>query len=306
MTLKISVVIPAYNAGPYLKEAIESALAQTYPPHEVVVIDDGSTDNTADIARSFGWPVRLFQQPNSGLSAARNRGIREATGDWVALLDADDAFLPDKLALQVRAIENDPKVLLVYTGARVLFQDGTYRDYPAMPTSALWPTLRYRTTFHVASALSHRDTLLECGGFDLSLHADQDWELWIRFLRLHTVQAFAAVTEPVTIYRMVSGSLSDNIMAMVAEHQILLDRILLVDLTGIQRLLWRRRILAKFFYDACIVLRAQGNPTHLTVAIQSLRQWPFPGRTVPLLRYKVMAHMLSQALRQRFFLLRTT
>src|SRR5713101_9096613 len=122
MAIRISVLIPAYNAAPYLKEAIESALSQSYAPHEIIVVDDGSTDGTADIARSFGSQVRLLQHANRGVAASRNRGIEEATGDWIALLDADDLFLPDKLLLQVRAVDHNPSALLVYTGMRLLFQ----------------------------------------------------------------------------------------------------------------------------------------------------------------------------------------
>src|SRR6266849_1163735 len=113
--MKISVVIPAYNAVPYLKETIESALSQSYAPHEIIVVDDGSTDGTADIVRSFGSQVRLLQHTNRGPSASRNRGIEEATRDWIALVDADDLFLPDKLLLQVRAVDQNPSALLVYT-----------------------------------------------------------------------------------------------------------------------------------------------------------------------------------------------
>lgn len=112
----VSVVIPCYNGAAFLAETLRSVLGQTYAPLEVIVIDDGSTDNSATIAAGFGPPVRVVRQENRGESAARNRGIALARGDWVALLDADDLWEPEKLELQVHALRDAPgDVVCVYT-----------------------------------------------------------------------------------------------------------------------------------------------------------------------------------------------
>jgi glycosyltransferase involved in cell wall biosynthesis len=95
---RISVVIPAYNAAATLGRAIESVLAQSWPAHEIVVVDDGSSDDTAAVAEAFGKPVRYIHQDNAGPSAARNRGVKEASGDWIAFLDADDWYTAERLA----------------------------------------------------------------------------------------------------------------------------------------------------------------------------------------------------------------
>ena len=97
----ISVVIPAYNAAKFLHETIASVLAQTYPPSEVIVVDDGSTDCTMDVVRAFGGKVILIEQDNKGTAAARNRGIREARGEYIAFIDHDDFWLPQKLERQI-------------------------------------------------------------------------------------------------------------------------------------------------------------------------------------------------------------
>ena len=97
MSQSVTVIIPCYNGAAYLREAIDSALDQTHPPLEVIVIDDGSTDDSAAIAESYGPPVCVIRQENQGESVARNRGIDEAKGDWVAFLDADDLWKPTKL-----------------------------------------------------------------------------------------------------------------------------------------------------------------------------------------------------------------
>jgi glycosyltransferase involved in cell wall biosynthesis len=103
----ISVVIPCYNGARYLPETLASVLRQTLPPHEVIVVDDGSTDDSAAVAASFGPPVRVLRQPNQGESVARNRGIDEARGNWIAFIDADDLWDPSKLERQVDGLPED-------------------------------------------------------------------------------------------------------------------------------------------------------------------------------------------------------
>jgi glycosyltransferase involved in cell wall biosynthesis len=113
----VSVMIGAYNAAPYLGEAIESVFAQDYEPIELIVVDDGSTDGTADIARSFA-PVKVIQQENAGNGAARNRAVEEASGGLYAFLDADDRFTPGKLSLQKAALDADPGLDMVFGHVR--------------------------------------------------------------------------------------------------------------------------------------------------------------------------------------------
>ena len=110
----VSIVIPVYNCERYLAEAIESVLAQTYQPIEIIVIDDGSTDKSARVAKKFSPPVKYCYQPNSGLGAARNCGIRLAKGDYVAFLDADDIWTENKLTLQTAVFQNDPEKDMVF------------------------------------------------------------------------------------------------------------------------------------------------------------------------------------------------
>ncbi|MEC4982480.1 MAG: glycosyltransferase family A protein [Oscillatoria sp. PMC 1068.18] len=112
MSPLISVIIPVYNGDRYLAAAIESILQQTYSPREIIIIDDGSTDKTAEVAQTF--PVQYHRQDNAGSSAARNHGIAVASGEFIAFLDADDLWLPEKLKLQVQAFQNCPNLDLVF------------------------------------------------------------------------------------------------------------------------------------------------------------------------------------------------
>src|SRR4051812_26931964 len=110
----ISVIIGVFNGEPYLREAIESVLAQTYSPVELIVVDDGSEDATGALATGFGRRLHYVRQPNGGMGAARNTGLSLATGDYLAFLDADDRFLPDKLERQMAVFEADPSVDMVF------------------------------------------------------------------------------------------------------------------------------------------------------------------------------------------------
>src|SRR5687767_14566662 len=153
----VSVVIPTYNYGRYVGDAIDSALAQTRPPDEVVVVDDGSTDDTPDRLAAYGDRIRVVRQTNQGLSAARNAGIRAAHGDWVAFLDSDDAFHPRKLELQLGALARRPEL-------RLLATDGFHDEAAKWPTVPDAPPLTdvpvariaVRTCFAPSSVLAHK------------------------------------------------------------------------------------------------------------------------------------------------------
>jgi glycosyltransferase involved in cell wall biosynthesis len=124
----VSVVIPCYNGAKFLREALESVLGQTHPVLEVIVVDDGSTDDSAAIAESFGTPVRVIRQSNQGESVARNRGIEAAVGAWIAFLDADDLWLPNKIAAQISAAS--PRTTIVGTAVRDQWMEEERPDTP--------------------------------------------------------------------------------------------------------------------------------------------------------------------------------
>ncbi len=126
--MKVSVVIPAYNAARFLPRCLNSVFAQTLQPAEVIVVDDGSSDDSAEIARKLG--ALVVSRPNGGLSAARNTGVRRSSSEWVALLDADDMWQPEKLQAQAERVQTD--TILVYTGIRIFSDDGVRRTSLAL------------------------------------------------------------------------------------------------------------------------------------------------------------------------------
>ncbi|MGI8927592.1 MAG: glycosyltransferase family 2 protein [Tepidiformaceae bacterium] len=172
-TASVSVVIPVYNGERFLAEAIESACWQTHRPKETIVVDDGSTDGSAAITRA--WPgVRCISQANAGLATARNTGIEAASGDFVALLDADDIWTPDKLALQLEALAAAPDAGYASSWHRDFFEPGepvnsSYRTHLGDEPSGGLPS----------SWLVRRETFPRVGLFDpaFEMAEDADWHL---------------------------------------------------------------------------------------------------------------------------------
>lgn len=184
----VSVIIPTYNCCELLPDAIESALGQTYPELEVLVIDDGSTDATAEACATFGDRVRYVRRDNGGTAAARNTGLRLARGEFVALLDHDDQWEPDKIRRQVEVAVADEKIGMVCTGGRVVdLASGRTTSEFLPPAEQDYHRLLAWCDVTCASTLLRRSTLDEVGGFDESVPGVDDWDLWIRIAWQHRV-----------------------------------------------------------------------------------------------------------------------
>lgn len=179
----VSVVIPAYNSQGTVERAIRSALAQDYDPIEVIVVDDGSADRTAEIAEAIGNKrVRVIGQANAGPAAARNQGIRESRGEFIAFLDDDDEWLPGRLKHCVEPMIANPDLALVFCRALDCFPDGReivrgedYEQRRVFPR-LLWPSARQTTP----GTTIRRAAVEKVGVLDESLHTREDLDLWIR------------------------------------------------------------------------------------------------------------------------------
>lgn len=217
---QVSVVIPALNAEGFVADAIRSVLAQTHAPVDIIVIDDGSTDGTASIARQFGVQVRCVSQPNRGLSSARNRGIKESSGEFVAFLDADDMWAPTKLEKQIALLGNDPNIAVVHTDTCRLTQStGRIDQFPANRQEFVgkcWIPLWHGNRIGVSSVLVRRSVLQEHGGFDEEIRrpTTQDYDLWLRLAR-HV--EFGFVAEPLHVARFHQANASRNKVAMIED-----------------------------------------------------------------------------------------
>jgi glycosyltransferase involved in cell wall biosynthesis len=183
----VSAIIPTYNCSRYLEEAIDSALAQTYPHVEVVVVDDGSTDQTAGVAASYGNAVKYVYQENRGTATARNTGIAHSRGELIALLDHDDRWLPEKLERQVPYFE-DPTVGMVHTGGRVIDIQSKAITSEYLPQAELdVHDLMEWCRVGCATTMFRRSVIERVGVFDEALPGADDWDMWIRIAAVSRV-----------------------------------------------------------------------------------------------------------------------
>ena len=202
MTL-VSVVVPAYNAEQYLAETLESALAQDWDPFEVIVVDDGSTDRTAEIAESYEG-VRCIRRENGGASAARNTGVAHARGELVANLDSDDLLPPTRLRVQAEHLLANPDVGCVFGRQEWLnpppwlARDAVYGDVDGIPLN---------------SAMFRRDVLLSLGGYDESFARGEDLDLVVR-MRERGIEF--TVLPDLVVYRRHHG---DSLSAAASPHE---------------------------------------------------------------------------------------
>lgn len=202
--MRVSVVTPVYNGARTLQRALDSALAQDFDDFEVIVVNDGSTDSTASILAGYGDRIRVIDQPRGGCSAASNTGCRAARGEFVAWIDADDIWMPDKLALTVPPLERDPECVLVFSNARKFLETGeTLSDFVS-PERAHAPTLDEMLT-HLwpiisTTAVVRRSALEEVGYFFARpgyYHTCSDIDAW---LRLRELGHFHYVRETLAMY----------------------------------------------------------------------------------------------------------
>lgn len=232
----LSVVIPCYNASRWIDATLRSVLGQHWPGQlEVVVVDDGSKDDSAERVAMHAAPVRLVQQRNAGVAAARNHGIELAQGEWVAFIDADDIWLPGKLAAQWATLQARPDAAMSCTGWHVWSSDEPEPDPELVeqlaqapqgdarwtgPNGWVYPELLLSCEVWTSTVMVRRQLLRELGGFDTSLRIGEDYDLWLRASRLTRIER---VQRPLALYRMHPGSLTktapaENYQAVVVQR----------------------------------------------------------------------------------------
>lgn len=211
-----SVLITAYQVADYVGNAVASALSQTKPPHEVVVCDDGSTDDIEGALAPFRDEIVLLRQENRGVASARNRAAAAASGDFLAILDADDTYLPDRLAAFGRLATERPDLDVLTTDAylevnRQVVRRAYTPSWPFPVDDQRAEILRRNFVFGLAAV--RREVLLRAGGWDESLRFAEDWDCWVRLVL--DGSRVGCVLEPLARYRVREDSLSTNHVAML-------------------------------------------------------------------------------------------
>ncbi len=291
----IAVIIPTYNSMKHFKETIESVLSQTLPPDEILVNDDDSSDGTPDFAESYGPPIRVFRRANQRQSASRNFAATQTQCEWLAFLDHDDLWKPNKLQRQMEELIRNPAADLCYCG-RISFDedDGISRlgnVFVVPPAGDIRRALYVNTTFMPGSVLIRRTTYLAFGGFNPSIKLVEDWDLWLRLI--HSGVQFAACQEPLLSMRIHVGNQSNNAIAALEEQKEIYRRLVLPHLPRSTRWLAHQRSQSGQEAVAASILRNVGDPRSLSMMLTSIARYPF----AKLDRYKILAHMLYTRLR---------
>jgi len=178
----VSIIIPTYNREKWIKEAIQSVLSQTYSFYEVIVVDDGSSDNTREIVNSFKERVKYFFQQNCGPSCARNKGIELSRGEWIAFLDSDDLWKKEKLEKQMEALKKEPRFKVCYT-EEVWIRNGKFvnpRKRHKKYSGWIYLHCLPLCIISPSSVLIHRSVFEDVGKFDPHLPVAEDYDLWLR------------------------------------------------------------------------------------------------------------------------------
>jgi glycosyltransferase involved in cell wall biosynthesis len=210
----VSIIVPTYNRSRLLVEAINSALNQTYRQVEVIVVDDGSPDDTPAVAAQFGGRIQYICQQNAGVSAARNRGFSESKGEFVCFLDDDDVYFEDKIALQVDALLRHPDTPVANGNYYYMSQAGRLLSHNGLlPAHDAFRNLLLSNFVWMSAPLIRRDALLKVGLFNLEHSLAADLDMWLRLAGLND---FVCIQKPVGAYRLQQESMSTN--AALAER----------------------------------------------------------------------------------------
>lgn len=221
--VSVSVIIPVFNGEKHIAEAIDSVLCQDYSPLEILVVDDGSTDNTIEIVEGYGHKVRLIKQSNRGSAAARNNGIQNARGEYIAFLDADDVWWPHKIRYQLESLAQT-NCTMAYSRF-ILWEADEAGVYPACETEFSSETNPKTSTGKIITGYPYPELLLDCivwtstvivkknelekaGHFDESLRKGQDYDLWLRLSR--SVQMLG-LQQPTALYRIHPGNITTKV-----------------------------------------------------------------------------------------------
>ncbi len=211
----VSVVIPCYNQAQFLPEAIESVLAQTYRNFEIIVVDDGSTDNTSEVAHSYG--LRCIRQKNQGLSAARNTGFPESTGKYLVFLDSDDRLLPNAFETALGHFAAHPECVFVSGRVREIAIDGSPHptpEHPLIEKGHYLTLLQYCYICTSGAVMFNREKFLQFNGYNPSLMATGDWDLYLRVTRSFPVYNY---NDLIAEYRRHGGQMTCNSAMMLRE-----------------------------------------------------------------------------------------
>lgn len=227
MSSLVSIIIPCYNQGQFLAEAIQSAIGQDYEQKEIIVVNDGATDNTREVATKFLQAIKYIEQKNLGVSAARNAAIRISNGDYIAFLDSDDVLLPGSITKRIAYLESHPDISLICSDSIFFNESGLLGlrsqllNRPKNIDNFRWETVDYNAT--LSTVMLRRFCLEKAGLFEESIQNAEDWLMWVRMSRYFNM---AFIDEPLIKYRLHSGNFTRSIKFNNVGHRVAISQII--------------------------------------------------------------------------------
>jgi glycosyltransferase involved in cell wall biosynthesis len=299
----ISVIIPVYNRQAFIGEAIQSVLNQTYTDYEIIVVDDGSTDETATVVRRFDdQRVHYIHQDNRGVAAARNHGLRLARGDFIAFLDSDDLFLREKLEIQLDYLRQNPQIGLAYTAYTVLdVQNHRKATRQAELQGRVYARLLRSCPIATPTVMIPRQVMERTGPFDESLHLGEDVDLYIRIARDFEI---GAINQPLTEVRLHSENKQRDL-------ETILNNMLYIThknfpQTTPANVLFKPRVLADHYLNyGGLILTQQPEKIKLACrcALRGAMHWPLHPKAYHLAGRLLFRTIFPEALQNRLRLL---
>lgn len=286
----ISVIIPLYNSEKTIRETIESVLNQTFSDFEVILINDGSQDSTLDIVSSIqDSRLKIFSYPNAGISTSRNRGISYTSGEFIAFLDHDDLWTPDKLESQLKALQENPQAAVAYSWNNFIDESSQFirKGARTSVTGSAYEKLLVSNFLETASnPLIRKEALIQVGGFDESVSGPEDWDL---FVRLAAHYHFVEVPHSQVLYRMTVSAVSSNVLMMETACLQVIDRAFSQAPKSLQYL--KKRRLANFYkYLICKAL--DGYPRQKKGLVAAKFIWPAVRNDPALLQSRILLKVL--------------
>jgi len=221
----VSIIMPAYNAEKFISKSIESVLQQTYQNWELLVVNDGSKDNTSSVVSSFhDARIKLIEQVNGGVSKARNTGITNSTGEFIAFLDSDDLWLKDKLEIQVKYLMKNQNIVLSYGDYLSFIEDRKIIENKQLYPFKIKDLKKRLLVFNFIATLTvmvKSDVLKATGGFDTELFGPEDWDLWIKISQKGSI---GYIKENLAMYREHEGGISKNKKRQLNEEYKVINR----------------------------------------------------------------------------------
>ncbi len=306
----ISIIMPAYNVAHYVTEAIDSVLAQTLTDWELIIVNDGSTDDTGARIKQFDSPrIQPIEQPNAGVSSARNRGIAVARGEWIAFLDADDRWRPDALERLLAGARSEPSTVVAYGEGVVMDATGRVTGPEAAPLLAARPSgfilrdlLKANFVVNPGVVLTRADALRTVGGYCADLRMAEDWELWTRVAKQGNWLYIGG--QPILEYRQRPDSATREWGPQIHETMRAIDRVFTAPENterlslGDLRRLRRHRIAGAWAFSGAECLKSGDWRKARSFFFQSLRRRPLSLREWILLAFAIVG-TLPHSIRKR-------